>query len=513
MTEIELKFLLDERMERRLRTHPGLRRMTRGRATTEQLRTIYFDTADWRLRQRRIALRLRRTGDRWIQTVKAGRAIRGGLSRAREVEIERDEGRIDLDAIRDEALRDEIIAALDGHAFEPVIETEIRRQTRMLEHAGSLIEFALDCGDVIAGDRRALLREAELELIEGEPAALFDAAAGIFDRGLVRFSDRSKSERGYLLATEDRIAAPVAVRKARRVDLEAKVTTEEAAQALLAECLDQVTENAAVVLAGDDSEGPHQLRVGLRRLRTVFRFLPKDHAPPRVEVLAEEARRLGAVTGSVRDLDVMRGEILAPAAALPADGVAALDQALADRAGVARSELRQVLQEARTQRFLLDVAAAAAAGVRRRRAGDLGAEHLERPIGETAEDALRRNWKRVKARAKGIAGLSIEDRHELRKALKTLRYTIEFAAPLYGRKAVKPFLKSMKALQDVFGELNDLAMAERLLLASDPPAAADPRAQLTAGLLVGAARVRAEHSWEGAKTAWKALKKQERFWE
>jgi hypothetical protein len=63
---------------------------------------------------------------------------------------------------------------------------------------------------------------------------------------------------------------------------------------------------------------------------------------------------------------------------------------------------------------------------------------------------------------KRLEELSVPERHEMRKAMKKMRYGIEFFGSLYPKDAVKPFLKRMKKLQDIFGYLNDVAMAETL---------------------------------------------------
>ncbi len=50
----------------------------------------------------------------------------------------------------------------------------------------------------------------------------------------------------------------------------------------------------------------------------------------------------------------------------------------------------------------------------------------------------------------------------MRRSLKKLRYLIEFFAPLFPSKDVKSFVKQLKTLQDVFGYVNDVRMAEQL---------------------------------------------------
>ena len=59
--------------------------------------------------------------------------------------------------------------------------------------------------------------------------------------------------------------------------------------------------------------------------------------------------------------------------------------------------------------------------------------------------------------------LSAEHRHELRIAVKKLRYLAEFYQPLFPRKHSKPYLAALKDLQDGLGHLNDIAVASRLI--------------------------------------------------
>jgi hypothetical protein len=44
----------------------------------------------------------------------------------------------------------------------------------------------------------------------------------------------------------------------------------------------------------------------------------------------------------------------------------------------------------------------------------------------------------------------------MRKALKKLRYQAEFMTPLFDERAGKQFIRQLKALQDVFGYINDV---------------------------------------------------------
>jgi CHAD domain-containing protein len=134
---------------------------------------------------------------------------------------------------------------------------------------------------------------------------------------------------------------------------------------------------------------------------------------------------------------------------------------------------------------------------------------LAEPLRELAAAALEKRWKKVRKRARHLEELDAEHRHELRKELKKLRYAVEFLAPLYAGKKVEPFLKRLKKLQDVFGQLNDAALVRSMFSGDGPAAGASERA---VGWLIGATQARAHDRWTGAKALWKDLDGAKPFW-
>src|SRR5258706_3397010 len=76
MREVELKLDLDPAAQRRLRRLAPLKGASPKRST---LLALDFDTPDCELAARQMALRLRRWGRRWVQTLKGGRSGAGGL--------------------------------------------------------------------------------------------------------------------------------------------------------------------------------------------------------------------------------------------------------------------------------------------------------------------------------------------------------------------------------------------------------------------------------------------------
>ncbi|WP_287233194.1 CHAD domain-containing protein [Mesorhizobium sp.] len=126
----------------------------------------------------------------------------------------------------------------------------------------------------------------------------------------MRFSRLSKAARGYLLAEQGWIDPPLAPRNAEDVALDRAQIAEQAARDVLRECLDQVATNVVVIRELDDPEGPHQLRIGLRRLRSAFSVCASVLKSPEMTRLSMEARWLGQEVGRLRDIDMVANNIV-----------------------------------------------------------------------------------------------------------------------------------------------------------------------------------------------------------
>ena len=467
------------------------------------------------LRKAGISLRLRRDGRRWVQTVKTTAAPHGGLSEVGEIETPAPGGRLALQAIPDPAVRDRILQSVNGALLQPVSESVIRRTGIELALGdGTRAELAIDVGEIRAGDRSAGFREAEIELIEGNPRGLYDIAQALFPEGGLNFSRLSKGARGYLLAEQGLIDPPLAPRNAEAVPLDRAQTAEQAARDILRECFDQIATNMVVVQKLDDIEGPHQLRIGLRRLRSAFSVFSTVLASPEITRLQEEARGVGQEVGRLRDLDVATNDIIKREAdAHPEEpDLAALTPAIRRRADALREEVRRLLAGARTQTMVIDLARF----VETR--GWLVPEDFEQtarlaaPVTALAENALDRRWKKVGKRARMLEALSVEERHELRKQLKKLRYAVDFLSPLFPQRRVDPFLKRLRKLQTVFGELNDAATVRTMFGGAATSGPRDPGTERAIGWVLGASQARAEIGWAGVKTIWRKLEATRPFW-
>lgn len=306
----------------------------------------------------------------------------------------------------------------------------------------------------------------------------------------------------------------LAPRNAKDVKLCANQTAERAARDILRECQAQIAANISVVLQTDDPEGPHQLRIGLRRLRSVFSVFRPVLRCPEIRRLSDEARWLGQEVGTLRDLDVIVGEWVGREIQRHPEErcFEALTEHLRILARERRELLRQTLVEARVPAFLGDLNRFIA------QRGwldpfDIGqTRRLAMPVRKLARYALDKRWQKVIRHADRLALLTREERHALRKDLKKLRYPAEVFASLYPARRTAPFFDTLKKLQTLFGDFNDAATLKTLFTESPLARVADIPTQRAMGWMIGASLTRAETGWAGVGALWQALEQQRHFW-
>jgi triphosphatase len=504
--ELELKLELTPEELQRVGAHPALDDLTVGKPVTRTLRSIYFDTPDHRLRTHGISLRLRAMGDQWVQTVKGGRGgIKNGVSNPDELEAVVAGPEPDLAAIDDVKVRRTIERVARRSALEPQFETIVTRTTRQLHSDKGDLELALDEGVVRAGTAEDRLCEAELELKAGSPECLLETAAALFSSEPFRLADATKADRGYELALgrSDRSLIP---QKAHNPALTGAETCGEALSIFVASAAEQIVANRTAVLETDDPEAAHQLRVGLRRLRSALRaFRPLETSAATCE-LARHARTLGQSIGELRNADIFIEGIHAPVAAARAGepGFAEVREALLAHRAAMRAKARAALMSEQWSKLQLYLALwphTVADNLR-----------LAGPVRSFADKALGKTWKKIARRGARLEALSLEERHEMRKALKGLRYAVEFFGPLYDGRKLGRFVKDLKKLQDVFGYVNDVATAGTLNSICDEQCAGSPAAQRAAGYVLGWHQVRSEYTWDGVAEVWQRLARRPRFW-
>jgi inorganic triphosphatase YgiF len=412
-------------------------------------------------------LRVRKVGRQWIQTLKGGGQVDGGLHRRHEWES-RVAGPVpDLAAlvplVDDVAWQRRLGHKGLAEKLQPVFTTRFRRTTwQLTDRDGNTIELALDQGDIQAGRRRLPICEIELELKGGSPRSLFELARELQSVLPFRLGDISKAARGYA-ARHPPPATSTAAVKATPLALTAARPISEALAAIAGNCIAQIQANEPGVCAGRDRECLHQMRVGLRRLR-VGLALFRDLEPCPPPILAE-LDWLGAALGTARDWDVLVGDTLpAIAEALPGDTAGAGLLMAAERlARAPRRDAAVAVRSPRYTRLLLDLgewlqdATAQMAEVR----PDLGKLAVGLP--EFAAEALGVRRATLKKRLASLDRGDIASWHRARIAAKKVRYALEFCRALLPPSRTTRELATLNQLQDTLGRINDLLVATTLL--------------------------------------------------
>ncbi|MFJ3046267.1 CHAD domain-containing protein [Herbaspirillum chlorophenolicum] len=467
--ETELKLLLAPGHVKALIKHPLLARHASAAPRTKDQTGVYFDTPGNDLRRNDAGLRVRRTGDEYIQTLKAGGGVQGGLHQRNEWESQVAGEQPDLAALREMVPANakwarKVLTPGVAEQIRPIFATRIKRMLWDLALPdGAEVEFVLDRGTVEHGDLKTKVCEIELELKSGNPLALFDFALALMQDIPLRIGIQSKAQRGYTLYHRAAGSAPASsAARAAALALSKKMSVEQAFITIVGNCVEQIQANDIADGDTQDVERLHQMRVGLRRLRSAFTLFREVIALP--DGLADEFEWLSTHIGAARDWDVLAGATLAsvPSGQADATSLDAVRDAAYRQARTMHKAAVQVVASPRYTALALHLSRWMLAAQWRETMTVEQLAALAQPLSRFAREMLRHDEKRMKKR-----GSKMEDdprsRHRARIAAKKMRYDTEFFQALYREKNSKPYLKALSRLQDQLGLLNDITVANNLL--------------------------------------------------
>lgn len=262
-----------------------------------------------------------------------------------------------------------------------------------------------------------------------------------------------------------------------------------AAGAVLRALLGVISGNLEGSLAGQDGEFLHQLRVSVRRSRTVQRQLQTVFPSRLLPGYRSEFRWLQRATGEARDLDVYL-EGFAELCALVPDAwrgeLEPLRMVLEHWRLAAHGEMTRALLSRRTSELIGDWEMLLETLV------ELPAEDrrdARLPIGELAGRRIQRLYERVVRLGERIGPTSpAAELHELRKRGKELRYMLElFGLSLFAGETVAAMITEVKALQQLLGRHQDREVQMAMLRSVADEVAVlsgGPRALMAMGILV-----------------------------
>ena len=479
--ERELKLIMD--VAATLPDLDGLGGLAVSPAEAFDARSVYWDTPSDRLASWGATLRFR--GGWW--TAKLAGAARDGALARREVAIQGRPGTVPAELrglltplIRNEPLQARLTLEAHRDAFDIATPDGVRLAVLTDDRVSA-------SGERVVAPR---FREIEIELAgSATPAQVAPILAALRAGGADDGDPRPKRLR---------VLGPDGARpELSPPDISATSSAHEVIRGALSTAALELGRWLPVAWIGDP-EGVHRARVAMRRLRSDLSTWAPLLDRARTDALSTELSWLGGRLGPVRDLDVLIAEVatLDDRPELGRDSVDGLRAALEMHRDAARASMRRAIRSARTRDLLDDLVRESHNPSTVRAAADRADARL---VG-----AVRARWKKTRRAARrASARPSDAALHRLRLRVKRLRYAAEAAAPLHGAPARKT-ARAAARLQDALGDLNDAAVASRVLadLARERGDLAFAAGQVSGLMIARAAGGRG--AW---RPAWKRLRR------
>lgn len=504
--EREVKLKADKEQIKQVLSLPMLVPFLVGSPRTENLVSTYFDTRELALHQEGIALRVRAVGDAFVQTLKTEGSTQAGMYVRGEYETPVEANVPEIDKLRKcmpkKSAVAKLLATTDlGATLAQQFTTRVRRTTLCLRFAeGDEVELALDDGIIESGSSSEIFQEVELELKSGQPDRLYHLALDLLRTVNMRISNLSKGERGYNLIYPVSYGAT----KALPLVLRKKDTVEAAFECIVQNCLAQIQGNELGVIKSDDAEPVHQMRVGIRRLRSAIDLVePLLVFPVTLEV---ELKWIAGKLGAARDWEVLTTSTLSETVGyvpLDSDG-----QTLARTGrGIARQRRADAALAVDSNRYaclVIELTRWFDQAQWREGMDDERRNALNKPVSEFAADALHTRHRKLMKRGRHLPDLDPKTRHRARIAAKKLRYAMEFFSSLYEKKTLQSYTSTLTQLQDDLGWRNDLAVADSLLR---DLAATEPNVAVGAAYARGFLASRMAEDYGKLKSLWSEFKR------
>ena len=501
--EFEITLAAPSRTLAAIARAPVLSELVHSAAHRRALETTYWDTPALDLRRCGITLRMRKTDDGWLQSLKT-RTDEPFLRH--EIEGAATTERPDVAAAARAAQSVGVLWPAVAQELVPLFTSRISRVTWDVEFPdGTRAELAADTGTLTATaspEAKLDVSEIELELKHGELKPLYELAFRlVHELPRARLLFASKADRGYALASGE----TPRLRRAQSWSIDPGWSSADLLARAAAECLTQVHSNIEGVRSADDPQYLHQMRIGVRRTRTLFQVTRAAHlgeVPPK---LREEVKWIWDLLGVSRDWDVFAQttwQRVASGAKAEQDAIAPFTRAVHAQRVARHAALRRAIDGKRFQKTLLALgwffAHISAPGARG------GVTKLSRRV-------LKRPDRRVRRAAAHLGRSTDAERHRLRIEAKKLRYLAEFFASLHDKRAARHYLQSLATLQDALGDLNDVAVTQ--VIAKDAMARLTPsQRRIVQALIDGYVASSSAFLQERLDSAWKAFQRADPFW-
>ncbi len=458
MKEIELKFLIPKAKLKELV------RQTKIKSSQEiPMSAHYYDTADQQLANAGIGLRIRKEGDSWVQTIKAGGdGIATRLEHNELLDNDLVQVMLDADTLMPDLTlyEDTSIAPILAHFKLKKLTknlsrryiTDVKRTTRLVVNTSddtdknsseNKVEVAYDYGQIIHGNDKNQcqpIQEIEFELVSGELEFLFTTAKTWCKRHKLYLSTVTKAERGGLLIKNE-AHSPAVSANLCQLTMDQDISRSNFVRVTVHNCLLQILPNSSAIVAGSqDNEHTIQLHIGISRLYVALQAFKKfsDQINPEWQpILQQTATLLNDFSERLHLVDHVQPKLvrqgapnvdwttdLKPIKIAPIDAIQANDFQLT---------LIELIE------FTMSDSSSESQG------------------DKLAIDKLSRILSKHHAQVLGSDSNQLDDnsQHQWYQQLTNLRYLNEFAAPLYSKKESKRWLKHLTKAQKTLGQYSD----------------------------------------------------------
>ena len=498
--EIELKFQLMPGSEAILRAGDifGDAAQKRHQVTT------YHDTSDNLLLTAGLSLRIRWENDGFLQTVKSRDNGIGLANNRKEWEWPVTSGTPHVEHLAEVSELASISGQITGR-LAPVIVTDIWRTSCLhVVKGGCAAEASLDIGTVSSGEMSLSICELELELKDGEVAALYRLALQLAETAPMWIGAESKSARGWSLRNGHGSGAIVL----SKPKIAKRMSAAAGLHQIIGALLSHLSANIAPTLSGDP-EALRQMRGALRQLRAVFRLFAPLLNPDEIARLIAPLRQFARTFGTARDWDVFCVQTLPTViTALPETDWTDLS-ALADaERTTAHAAVHDAICSPHLTHLILDLAVWSETCAATPQ--DTGAKQLTRCLAKIAPALLETFAEKARQAGRHPGRLSMVALHDFRKALDRLNAAVRFLGSAYPKSAVAVYRKRSDAVRDIIGAANDAEVTKALAL--DLAAAGSPAVSASATALTRWAEQRQADGLTGLKRAARKFRTEPAFW-
>ncbi|ABE61877.1 CHAD protein [Nitrobacter hamburgensis X14] len=502
---MELRLLASRGAFEKVRELPVVIQHTRNRATLRRLESVYYDTAKQLLFRHGISLRVRRNGRHFVQTLKLPPADGRPLGR-RQRDVPVDSIVPDLARLPADEIGHPIMAQIKN-TLVPVFTTKVRRYVQRLDFPDASADIVFDEGTIEAGTQQEAVFEIKLKLKSGNAGVLLDLGGQLLGAAPLQFSVCNTAERGYMLAFDLERSAT----KARLPDIAADEVVDNVIARLMGSCWHHLVKNSEVAQEETDPEGVHQMRVALRRLRTVCTMFQHYIPSPVFQAVSTEAKWVMQQLGRTRDWDVFAETATRLATTIPEIDLSGLREVVERQRQSNYGAVQAALADPRCSRFLLTLGHMIERRGWRNEIDSEALVVLSRPMLGLADKILARLHRKALKRGVHFNRLDSAMQHRLRIDVKKLRYAAEFLLPLYAAHLpVKRYVKRLAGLQAALGGACDIASSRTLIdviRRNDQPALA-----LAAGVVTGWQARDQLVAAKALRKRWRRFKTAETFW-